>query len=172
MEKRLEALEQRVRALEDADSLRNLKAQYGELVDARFDQSGLLPREQVEPLADRIADLFTEDAVWDGAALGVSRGRVAIRERFLSSTLAFSWHFFVKPQIEVRGDRARGRWDIFSPCTVTDGRAFWMTGVEDDEYVRVGGVWRHASMKLRVVFMAPYDTGWGERNQSTGEATP
>ena len=172
MEERLEALERRVRALEDTEALRRLKAEYGELVDARFDEAGFLPRDRIEPLADRIADLFTEEAVWDGAAPGVSRGRSAIRDRFLSSTLVFSWHFFVKPQIEVHGDRATGRWDIFSPCTMPDGRAFWMTGVEDDEYVREEGIWRHSSMKLRVVFMAPYETGWAARAPRNRETTP
>jgi hypothetical protein len=69
----------------------------------------------------------------------------------------------VKPDIEVDGDTARGSWDLFSPCTTTEGRAMWMTGVEHDEYVRLDGSWVHQSMKLDVVFMAPYERGWGAR---------
>ncbi len=167
MQDRLDALEARLRVLEDVEAIRRLKARYGELVDARFGDEGLLPEDEVGRIADRIADLFTADAVWDGAALGVSRGRAAIRERFLSSTLTFSWHFFVKPQIEVAGDAATGRWDIFSPCTAPGNRAYWMTGVEDDRYVRENGVWKHQSMSLRVVFMSPYDRGWARRAEET-----
>lgn len=169
MEDRIRDLEARLGALEDVEAIRRLKALYGELVDSRFDDDGFLPAERVAPIADQIADLFTEDAVWDGAALGVSRGRAEIRERFVASTLTFSWHFFVKPQIEVRGDDATGRWDILSPCTMPGDRPFWMAGVEDDRYERVGGVWKHKSMKLRVVFMSPYERGWAKKAKGASE---
>jgi len=160
MQDEIQALEARIRALEDVEAIRRLKARYGELVDSRFGDEGMLEPSRVAAIADEIAALFTVDAVWDGAALGSSRGRDEIRERFLTSTLTFSWHFFVKPRIEVDGDWATGRWDILSPCTMPGDRPFWMAGVEDDEYARDGGVWKHASMKLRVVFMSPYERGW------------
>ena len=75
-------------------------------------------------------------------------------------TLVFSWHFFLKPRIQVDGDRATARWDILSPCTTKDGRPHWMVGFEDDEYARVGGVWLHRRMRLTTVFLAPHETGW------------
>ena len=160
----LRSLEARVRALEDVEAIRRLKARYAELVDARYAEGGVAEPGAVEELARRIAGLFTEDAVWDGgAALGVCRGREAIRERMARPTLHFSHHYFVKPRIEVDGDRATGRWDLLAPCTTADERAMWMAGVEDDVYSRVGGEWLHASMKLRVVFMAPHDHGWAKK---------
>jgi len=160
----LHALETRVRALEDVEAIRRLKAVYGELVDARYAQGGVAEPAALDALAARIAALFTEDAVWDGGgALGACRGREAIRERMAKPTLHFSWHYFVKPRIEVAGDTATGRWDLLAPCTTADDRAMWMAGVEDDVYTRVGGTWLHASMKLRVVFMAPHDRGWAKR---------
>lgn len=162
MDDRLLALEARLQALEDIEEIRRLKARYGELVDSRFDDEGFLAPERVAPIADQIADLFTRDGVWNGAALGVSRGRDEIRERFLTSTLTFSWHFFVKPFIEVSGNAATGRWDILSPCTRNGDEPYWMAGVEEDEYQREDGVWKHKSMKLRVVFMSPYDRGWAK----------
>ena len=158
---RVEALERRVRAAEDVDAIQRLKARYGQLVDARYDRKGPKGAAELETLAGQIADLFSADAVWDGGAgLGECRGREAIRQRFLQPTLRFSWHFFVKPHIEVDGDRAHGTWDILAPCTAQDGTPMWMAGVEDDRYVREGGRWLHESMKLRVVFMAPHAKGW------------
>ena len=160
----LHALEMRVRALEDVDAIRGLKARYAELVDARYEGGRVVEPATLATLAGRIAALFTEDAVWDGgAALGVCRGRAAIRERMATPTLHFSWHYFVKPRIEVLGDDATGRWDLLAPCTTADDRAMWMAGVEDDVYARVGGQWLHARMKLRVVFMAPHDRGWAKQ---------
>lgn len=160
---RVERLEARLRAAEDVQAIHRLKARYGQLVDARYGREGPLDRAQLEPLAREIAGLFTEDAVWDGGAgLGVAEGRAAIAERMLAPTLRFSWHYFLKPHIEVSGDRGHGSWDILSPCTAADGRPMWMAGVEDDEYARIDGEWLHRRMALRVVFMAPYERGWSK----------
>jgi len=164
LEETLRALEARLARVEAVQEIQRLKARYGALVDARYDRDGPRPRAQLEPLAGQIAELFTADAVWDGGAgLGICRGRAAIRERFLEPTLRFSWHYFVKPQIEVAGDRARGTWDLLAPCTTRDGVASWMAGVEDDEYARVDGRWLHSAMKLRVVLFAPHERGWAPR---------
>ncbi len=161
LEEKVRALESRLRLLEDVEAIRRLKARYGELVDARYARGTVKEPEQLQKLAGEIADLFSVDAVWEGGkALGTCRGRQEIYERFLKPTLRFSWHYFVKPQIRVDGDRATARWDILAPCTTQKGEAHWMAGVEDDEYVRVDGRWLHSRMKLRVVFMAPHATGW------------
>ena len=164
LEETVRALEARLARVEAEQEIQRLKARYGALVDARYDREGPKPRAEIEPLARQIADLFTDDAVWDGGAgLGLCRGRAAIRERFLEPTLRFSWHYFVKPRIEVEGARARGTWDLLAPCTTRDGVASWMAGVEDDEYARVEGRWLHTSMRLRVVFFAPHERGWASR---------
>jgi hypothetical protein len=162
---RIDGLETRLRAAEDALAIQRLKARYAQLVDARYERKGgVVARPKLEAAARAIAALFTVDGVWDGGAgLGVCQGRDAIFERMCEPTLTFSWHFFLKPSIEVDGDRARGRWDILSPCSAGDGRPMWMVGVEHDEYERVDGHWLHGRMKLELVFMAPHDRGWSRR---------
>jgi len=159
----LAALAARVEALEAAQSIRALKARYAELVDARYGRGGAKPADEIAPIADAIAALFAEDAVWDGGAgLGVCRGREAIRTRMAEPTLLFSRHYFVNPQIDLDGDFARVRWELLAPCTLRDGRPAWMAGAEDDEYARVDGVWLHQRMALSVHFMAPHERGWGK----------
>ena len=165
-------LSQRLDATETVQAIHNLKARYAQLVDERYSRGKVAPEGKVTAAAEQIAALFTEDGVWDGGpALGVSRGRAAIRERFLTSTLRFAHHFFVKPRIEIgRGDArdtATGRWDILAPCTTEAGDPYWMAGVEEDEYEREDGVWKHSSMKLRVVFMSPYERGWVKAAKAT-----
>jgi hypothetical protein len=159
LDRRIQALERRVQELEDLEALRRLKARYAERVDARY-AGGVRPRPELETIAGEIAGLFTEDAVWDGGALGVCRGREEIRRRFLEPTLRFSWHYFVQPNLAVEGDRARGTWDLLAPCTLADGAPHWLAGVEEDEYRKVAGAWLHHRMTLRVVFLAPHATGW------------
>ncbi|RIL06360.1 MAG: nuclear transport factor 2 family protein [Proteobacteria bacterium] len=160
----VEALAARVRALEDAEAIRNLKARYAELVDARYQRGAPRPQPELDRLAGEIAALFSEDAVWEGGALGTCTGRAAIRERMAKPTLRFSRHYFVNPRIRVDGDVATARWELLAPCTAQDDRPMWMAGVEDDAYARVGGSWLHTRMQLGVHFFAPHERGWALRS--------
>jgi len=159
----LDALRRRVEASEAVLAIMELKARYGDLVDGRFRRGEPLDAGALGALAEEIAALFTEDAEWDGGpALGVAVGRGAIAARMRQPTVSFSRHLFVRPRITVDGDRASGRWDLLAPCTRPDGTAYWMCGVEDDEYARDGaGRWLHRRMKLSTVFMAPVEGGFG-----------
>ena len=153
---RIAQLEARLRALEDAEAIRELKARYGELVDARYGPDGPKPRAELEPIARQLAGLFTEDAVWDaGGRLGRCEGREAIYQRFLQPTLLASRHFFVKPRIRIEGDVAHATWDLLAPCTTPDGRPHWMAGVERDEYARTPDGWLHRRMELQPLFFEP-----------------
>ena len=161
-ENMLEILASRVLALEDAEAIRRLKARYAELVDSRYAKGAPKSADEIAPIATAIAALFSEDAVWDGGALGVCNGRDAIRERMAAPTLHFSRHYFVNPDIGIDGDRARGRWELLAPCTSRENEPMWMAGVEEDEYARVGGVWLHSRMQLHVHFFAPHERGWAK----------
>jgi hypothetical protein len=159
---RVAALEQRLAIAEGHQAITNLKSEYGALADARYTRMGVKPQAEVDSIAERLSRLFTQDAVWDGGSeLGLCQGRDAIRERFRRPTLRFSWHFFVKPRIEITGTTATADWDVLALCTSNKGRALWMVGVEHDEYACVDGVWLHTRMKLDTTLMAPHDRGWG-----------
>ena len=147
---RLEELEKRVRAVEDAEAIRNLKARYAAYCDDNYD-------------ADKIAELFVEDAVWQSGPIGRYEGREAIREFFRGASKIFSFavHYYLNPQIEVRGEAAQARWYSFMACTMGDGNmATWRAGIDDEEYVRVNGEWKFKSKTSSVVFHTPFDAGW------------
>lgn len=164
LRRRIAALEGRLAAVEAVQEIQRLKARYGSLIDTRYAEDGPLAGAALEGIADEITQLFTPDAVWDGGEnLGLWRGREQIRERFLEPTLRFTVHYFMKPVIEVAGDRARGSWDILAPITFANGKPGWMAGVEDDEYARHEGRWLHSRMRLRVLFMGPEMSGWDRR---------
>ena len=161
-EERMAALEARLAEVEAHRAILDLKSLYGSLADARYTRKGPRSAAEIADVADRLAALFTEDAVWEGGGpLGRCEGRDAIRQRFLEPTLHYAWHFFVKPEIHVSGDRAEGSWDVLALITTREGRAMWMVGVEHDRYARVDGRWLHTHMQLDSKLMAPHDRGWG-----------
>ena len=146
-------LQDRVRALEDTNELRNLKAEYAAACDDNYDP-------------DRIAALFVEDATWESQGLGRFEGREAIREFFrgISSHFVFALHYGLNPSIEVTGDSARARWYLFMPCTIGEsGQAMWRAGIDDEEYVRVGGKWMFKSKKSAAIFNTTYEQGWAKQ---------
>ena len=158
---RVSALETRLARAEAHIEILDLKSRYGALADARYSRRGPRSQTEIDAVADQLAALFAEDAVWEGGgALGRCEGRAAIRDRFRQPTLQYAWHFFVKPEIRVDGDHAKGTWDVLAMLTTQEGRAMWMVGVEHDEYARVAGRWLHTRMHLESQLMAPYDRGW------------
>ena len=149
---RLESLERRLQALEDAEAIRNLKARYAALCDNQYD-------------ADAIAMLFTEDALWESPGLGRFEGREAIKNFFRGASAIFSFaiHYSLNGQIEVDGDTARAQWYLFMPCTVAAGnRAMWRASIDHETYARVRGTWMFSHKRSQSLMNVPFETGWAE----------
>ena len=149
---RLERMERRLRVLEDAEAIRNLKARYAALCDSQYD-------------ADGIAMLFTEDALWESPGLGRFEGREAIRNFFRGASEVFSFaiHFSLNGHIEVEGDTARARWYLFMPCTVAAGnQAMWRAGIDHEAYARVDGTWMFRHKRSEPLMSVPFETDWAK----------
>lgn len=154
-------LEARVRRLEDIEAIKQLKARYCAACDDGYD-------------ADRLAALFTEDAVWDGGrTFGVVEGREAIRKHFrgASKRLTIARHQVMNPIVEVDGDDARGHWLLFQPCTSAgpDGeQAVWLAATYADRYRREPEGWLISRTEIEVAFFTPFDAGWVHQRFLTG----
>lgn len=146
-------LEARIRRLEDIEAIKQLKAHYCAACDDGYD-------------ADRLASLFTTDAIWDGGnTFGVADGREAIRRHFqgASRRVTIARHQVMNPIIEVEGDLATGHWLLFQPCTNAnkDGEtAMWLAATYADTYARVDDTWLISGTKIDVAFFTAYDQGW------------
>ena len=88
---RLERMERRLQALEDAEAIRNLKSRYAALCDDNYD-------------ADGIAALFAEDATWESPGLGRFEGRDAIRSVFSGC----SWDLLIRHPLQPERPDLRG----------------------------------------------------------------
>jgi limonene-1,2-epoxide hydrolase len=124
-------LHTRIRRLEDIEAVKQLKYRYCMACDDDYNPAELAP-------------LFTEDAVWDGGAMGRFEGREAIRTFFAgaSKLVPFAVHQVTNPVIEIDGDLAHGHWYLWEPIVFAQGdHALWMAGRYDDRYRRDGDRW-------------------------------
>jgi ketosteroid isomerase-like protein len=153
-------LEQRVKALEDREAIRELCATYCFLVDdGSFDE-----------LVERC---FTVDALCDfGAADGsvgplVARGSAEVRTFFgqvVASLLRGMAHTVHNHRIELEGDAARGEcYFELTAESVVDGEALVGAGRYLDRYRRVDGAWRFAERRAEIAYIAPLSEGWAKR---------
>lgn len=143
-------LAQRIQTLESIEAIKKLKARYCALCDNQYD-------------ADGIAELFAEDAVWDGGKFGKHEGREAIRTFFQGAAeiFPFAVHNVMNPIIEVDADTATGQWYLFQPCTLAEGnQAAWLTGRYEERYEKRDGEWKFTHLSVTPFFFTPYGDGW------------
>lgn len=97
------SLEERVRILEDQQEIIKLKAKY-----VNYNDGGWKGPTHTNPQA--VADMFTEDGVWDGRpGTGYAKGRAEIKQLFETfGAVPFIVHYVTNPLIEVDGDTATG----------------------------------------------------------------
>lgn len=133
--------------LADIEDIHRIKGLYCDLIDR-------IRREGKPADVDRLAALFTEDAVLDFSSLnmGIYTGRTAIVEHFtknLPALVTWMWHSVSSPIIEVSGDSAIGQWTLYSladfqakPSTLPPATY----GRYTDTFKRVGGGWYQSSL--------------------------
>ena len=152
------SVEARLKRLEDIEEIRLLKARYARFCDDDYN-------------ANLLAPLFSEDAVWDGGALGHCEGREAIHDFFskASSAIPFAIHHVTNPEIIVDGDQAEGRWLLWQPCIHSNGdQALWMAGGYQDQYQREDGEWRFKDVRIELNMLSPYEAGWAQARMVEG----
>ena len=143
----------RLQWLYDIECIKQLKARYCAFADQDYDPDG-------------IAGLFVTDGIWDGGPFGRHEGRAAIHAFFsgVSKVISFVDHYATNPLIEIDGDRATGRWDLWAPIVKEpEPVACWIMGKYVDVYVRTSDGWLFESLTLDVRALSPYDEGFARR---------
>lgn len=160
---RLQDLEGRIRALEDIEAIKRLKAAYAHAADAKYTADHRKkPQSDIDHHARIQADLFTEDAVWDGRPQWEhSVGREAFYAVARTSVWSMATHYFTMPHIEVDGDVATGIWYLWQTGTMeASDRAMIMSAVTTDEYRRTPAGWRIARTVFTLKYLTPLDVPW------------
>ena len=137
------SLEERVRKIEDYQAILELKARYCNACDGGWDR----PSHDYNTLAD----LFTEDAAWDGRpGLPFAEGREGIRAMMkdFQEKLPFIIHHVMNPIITIDGDSATGHWHAMIHYKRSKG-AGTSHAIYEETYVRVAQSWKIKSLLVR-----------------------
>lgn len=124
-------VEDRLARLEAVEQIRQLKSEYCNICDAGHDP-------------DRIIELFTDDGVWEMAEHGRFQGHEELRRAFASfgDAISFSQHNTTNLDVRMYDDRATGTWHFIGVVAAGDAAGRLTVARYDEEYVRVGAVWK------------------------------
>jgi hypothetical protein len=163
LNQRIDALERKVRLLEDRAAIEKLTRAYGYYIDKK--------------LWDEVIPLFAPDAEVEISNRGVYRntngvdrlfrqvighGRVGLAAGELSNHMVLQGIVDVAPD----GRTANGRWRAFIQIGMWQKAALWAEGTYDIRYVRREGIWQFQRMRWYGTYFAPYDQGWAKQTFS------
>jgi hypothetical protein len=151
--------------LEGARDVRKLQRAYGYYVD--------------RGLWDEAADLFADGATFEYGMDGVYVGKARIREYLQRqgggkeglSYGQLNEHLQLQPKVDVAADglTAKGRWRDLAMLGHYGKDAAWGDAIEENDYVKEGGVWKIKALHLYVNFVAPYEGGWSRMKPSPAD---
>ncbi len=167
---KLEALQKEIDCLRAEADIRRLQARYMFLCDTPCPEAGA---EDDAERINRILDLYTEDAIWEGVGayydnqFGRSVGKAAIREHFegfwskkRDPALLLNVHYLTSEQIHVHGEEADGQWVHCQPWIFSDGSSLLRSSRLNNRFRKVDGVWKVSWTRTENVFVAPLTPGW------------
>jgi hypothetical protein len=157
----IHTLLQRLDKLEAADQIRHLISQYMHLCDDLSHPD----------IARQIADLFSEEAIWEGVGdlyqskLGRYCGRQEIAEmmaRYISepSHFAINVHYLTAEYIDIDAENsASGRWKMLQASTFRAGGSHLNSAELVIRFKKTDERWLIAHFTTRNLFSRPVD-GW------------
>lgn len=146
-------LSRRLEALEGESQVRRLMARYMDLCDVPH-----------APVAmSELAELFSEDAVWEGIGthtaktFGHHQGREAIATFVISYLppsphFALNLHFLTSESIRVDGSTARGQWIMQQLSTYAEGRTELFGTRLDIDFRQIDGRWQISHFRTQRLF--------------------
>jgi hypothetical protein len=166
LEAKVNALENKVRTLEDIEEIKKLQRAYGYYLE--------------HWMAEDIIDLFAEGPDTELLlAAGHFKGKESIRRffhsgqkdveikyeengEFLHQVMQLSGVVDIDPD----GRTAKGRWYGFGAHSLSQPgggiNPGWMNGVYENEYIKQDGKWKFKKIHWCIIFRCPYTVSWVE----------
>lgn len=138
-------IEERLRAVEDRDAIRELTARYCQLA--------------VAGRSEEVVALFTRDGIMESGPTK-EQGHARLRELYRSAFGELRPIPFIHNHVvELQGDRATG-YSSIELRMVENGEAVTAAGWYDDVFEREDGVWKFAHRRLFFHHRVPLSRGW------------
>jgi ketosteroid isomerase-like protein len=170
--RKVDVLTAEVERLHAEAEIRRVQARYMFLCDTPCPEAGA---DTDEERIERIVNLYTEDAVWEGVGsyydnqFGRSVGQDAIRKHFQAfwgqkrdPALVLNVHYLTTEFITVTGDEATGHWTHCQPWIFSDGSSLLRSSRLFNAFRKVAGEWKISRTRTENVFVAPLTPGWAE----------
>ncbi|HEX7079867.1 MAG TPA: nuclear transport factor 2 family protein [Gammaproteobacteria bacterium] len=153
---RAAVLAHEVQLLEDENAIENLQRTYGFYIE--------------EGLWTQAANLFAENATFEvgGRGVYVGKARVLAYLRSLGDEYPQYGRLFDRMQLQPivhvapDGRTAKGRWRLFAQEAEHGEFGEWGVGWYENDYVKEGGVWKIAALRVFPRMYTPYEDGWGK----------
>jgi ketosteroid isomerase-like protein len=139
-DKRLEALESRVQAMEDLEAIKQLQYRYkNAFMQAKWDE---------------VLDCFSQDATLDIKPDGtlIDRGMKEVKSRFdkmAKAHVGAETDFMYHPIITVSGNTAKGTWWVTDTMHIKGQGEQSIYGIYTVEYVKENGKWKISLLRHR-----------------------
>jgi hypothetical protein len=152
-------LEERIRHIEDLESIRLLK-HYN-----YCDRAVAGDAAAIEETVSR----FSDDVVADFTGFPLAEGRDAVTDfyaRAVPAMLSYSQHYVFNEVIDIDGDCATGLWYVNCPVIFTDASPLGreapglIAGRYEEEYIRENGVWKWRRVVALLDVLNPSDQLW------------
>jgi len=151
----MKTLEQRVQALEDQNAIIALKTNYLDAANGGWTK--------ISHESDKIANMFTEDGLWELSNWAKVSGRAQIKETFAKWTheIPFAVHMVSNPRIEVNGDTATGKWNIMALSSHVgkgdrfSGEDIMTLAIYNDDFVKINGQWFFKKLHAQILIQGP-----------------
>ena len=171
-ESQLAELARRVDVLEAEADIRRIQARYMFLCDT---PCPVFPPIDDAERIERIVDMYTEDAVWEGVGeyydgqFGRAEGKDEIRAHFnrfwavdQEPKLLLNAHYLTSEQINVDDNEATGLWIHMQPWLFSDGTALLRSSRLNNAFRRRDGEWKITRTRTENVFVAPLPKNFAE----------
>jgi len=157
---RLNAMRAETQYVEDINAITKLGRAFGFYLDKGY--------------FGEAANLFTEDGRVMFGNDGVYIGQARIKELFTrqggGSMNAgpglpfgrFNMHMQLQPLVTIAedGQSAQARWREWMLLGNFKEKAEWGDAIQENDYIKEGGVWKISEMRVYLNFIAPYQGGW------------
>lgn len=154
------ALRQRIEELEGFVEVQRLLGEYM----FRCDVVDLSEPADRTLAAERVAELFAEDAIWEGVGrsreeFGRDEGRQAILARFSPRPgppkFHHNFHLVATPRIVVKGVGANGKWTLLCAVARASANPIWRVARNDVDFAKRDGRWLISHFRAETLLVEP-----------------